>query len=126
MLFKRPGDRRDDRSERSSKGRTAGDDKARKGAGSRYAKSSFSGDKQQGDRPPRSLSEQGGDKKSFAGKRKPYSGRPEGDDRPKRDYNREPSGEKRGYGSGKSAPYGSRPAGDDRPKKSFGKESSGG
>ncbi|HWD88978.1 MAG TPA: pseudouridine synthase [Mucilaginibacter sp.] len=126
MVFKRPGNRRDDRSARSPKGDFKGDDKGGRPAGSRNTRSSFSGDKQQGDKPYRSLSETGGDKKPFGGKRKPYSGRPESDDRPKRNFDRESTGEKRSYGPRKSAPYGTRSASDDRPKKSFNKESSGG
>jgi 23S rRNA pseudouridine2605 synthase len=128
MVFKRPGNSRDDRSARSPKSNFKGDDKKGKPAGSRYAKSSFSADKQQGDKPRRSYRspEQGSDdKKPFAERRKPYTGRPEGDARPKRDPgnyrgDRDPSGEKRSYSPRKSAPYGSRPAGDDRPKRSYG------
>lgn len=103
MVFKRPGNSRDDRSSRTPKRNAGGDDKAKRPANSRYSKSSFSENKQQGDRPKRnyrSAENNGEEKKPFSPRRKPYSGRPENDDRPKRGSgsyrgDRESSGERK-------------------------------
>ncbi|MGN6640871.1 MAG: pseudouridine synthase [Mucilaginibacter sp.] len=87
MVFKRPGNSRDDRSNRTPKRNTGGDDKAKRSANSRSSKTSFSENKQQGDRPKRNYrtaENNSEEKKSFSPRRKPYSGRPEGDERPKR------------------------------------------
>ncbi|MBS1524457.1 MAG: pseudouridine synthase [Bacteroidetes bacterium] len=102
-----------------------GDRPARKPAASRYPKPASFG---QGDKPKRNFrgdDSDVNDKKPFSPRRKPYSGRPEADDRPKRNYGGESSGERRSYGSGKTESYGRRSAGDDRPKRNYGGESSG-
>ena len=98
MVFKRPGNSRDDRSNRAPKRNSGGDDKAKRSANPRYGKSSFSENKQQGDKPKRSYraaENNSEEKKSFSPRSKPYSGRPEGDDRPKKKFDREFSGEKK-------------------------------
>src|SRR6185312_13934573 len=86
MAFKRPGNSRDDRSSGAPKRPAKGAGQTGRSSNSRYETSSSD---KPGDRPKRNYSSREGDdeKKSFAPRRKPYSGRPEGgDDRPKRDY----------------------------------------
>ncbi|HVS93721.1 MAG TPA: pseudouridine synthase [Mucilaginibacter sp.] len=155
MVFKKPGNSRDDRSSGAPKRNSRGDGQAKRTGNSRYAKSSFSGDKPQGDKPRRNYRDspdnnrdRGDEKKSFSTGRKPYSGRPESDDRPKRSGgyrdrgdngpgDRKFSGERKSYGAKKSygdrpgpgekrsytkrpAPYSGRPTSDERPKRDFG------
>jgi 23S rRNA pseudouridine2605 synthase len=128
MVFKRPANSRDDRSARAPKRNSDGDNKAKKPGNSGYGKSSFSGSSPQGDKPKRSYrSDEGGrdEKKPFTPRPRPYTGRPESDDRPKRSYGGESSGERKNYSSDKRAPYSGRPNADDKPKRSFDREGSG-
>ncbi len=120
MALKRPGNSRDDRSSGAPKRPARGAGQTGKSANSRYEKSkSF---EKQGDRPKRTYSDrEGGDeKKSFSPRRKPYTGRPEGDDRPAKSFDRGFSGERKPYGTRSTSGYG-----EDRPKRSFDKESTG-
>ncbi len=120
MVFKRPGNSRDDRSSGAQKRNSKGASQARNSASPRFGKSNSSDSKQEGEKPKRSYSDRDGsssDKKSFAPKRKPYTGRPDSDDRPKRSVDREGSGERKSYGPRKDAPYSGRPTNDDRPKR---------
>ena len=120
MVFKRPGNSRDDRSSGAPKRNSKGTSQARNSASPRFGKSNSFDSKQEGDKPKRSYSDRDGsssDKKSFAPKRKPYTGRPDSDDRPKRSFDREGSDERKSFGPRKDAPYSGRPTGDDRPKR---------
>ncbi|MDB5152189.1 MAG: pseudouridine synthase, partial [Mucilaginibacter sp.] len=54
----------------------------------------------------------------------PYRGKSTTDERPKRSFGGESSGEKKSY-SPRSTPYSGRPTSDERPKRSFGSESAG-
>ena len=152
MVFKRPANSRDDRSARAPKRTPKGDEKAKKTTTPRYDKSASSGTEQSGSKLKRNHygdEAAGGRRRSSAPPGKSYSGRAGSDDRPKRSYDGESSGEKREYkprkSSGhsddsskssfsggekksfkpRSAPYSGRPTYDDKPKRSFGDESSG-
>jgi len=126
MVFKRPTNSRDDRNGRSGKP-SKGDDNKR--STSSRANSSKSTDKPSNDNSKkryssgpaaeRSSFSTGAEKKSF-GPRKPYSGRPTGDDeKPKRTYGGDSSGDKKSF-TPRNKPYSGRPTGseDDRPKRS--------
>jgi len=120
MVFKRPGNSRDDRSSGAPKRNSKGTSQARNSAAPRFGKSNSFDSKQEGDKPKRSYGDRegsSGDKKSFAPKRKPYTGRPDTDDRPKRNFDREGSGDRKSFGPRKDAPYSGRPTGDERPKR---------
>lgn len=125
MVFKRPGNNRDDRPKRPAGASKSGDNRrssSNRGKDSKDADKSYNktSGKRYGSGPATersSFSSGAADKKDFA-PRKPYSGRPaDGDDKPKRSY-----GEQAGARGGKSKPYSGRPSFDsDRPaKKSFG------
>ena len=153
MVFKRPTNSRDDRNGKSSTRNTKGDDNSKRPSSSNRGSSSKSTDRSNnndskkryssGPAAERSSFSSSGEKKSY-GPRKPYSGRPTGDDeRPKRSFGGD-KGEGKSFEprkkpySGRSAdagndspgrgntgdrkPYGSRSTGssDDRPKRSFG------
>jgi len=124
MVSKRPGNNRDDRPKRPAGAPKSGDNKRSSSPREKDPKNAdrsnsktFGKKYSSGPAAERSSFSSGGaDKKSF-GPRKPYSGRPTGDDdKPKRGY-----GEQAGDKRGKSRPYSGRPAtGDDRPvKRSF-------
>ncbi len=86
MVFKRPGNSRDDRSNRSPKRTSGGDEQSQRPSASRYNKPSNSKPDQPGGRPKRaSYGISSGDApKSFsAAKRKPYSGRPDSAESPR-------------------------------------------
>lgn len=145
MVFKRPGNSRDDRSNGSPGRRRTGDDKPSKTGSSRPNKSSNSRFDKTGARPGKNIhgEETRDSQKSFSSPRKkPYSGRPESGDapvrrssggssfsrgssegRPKRTFG-EQSGEKKGYSSRGKTPYSGKPTPEGRPKRSFGGESS--
>ncbi|AMR31489.1 hypothetical protein A0256_08645 [Mucilaginibacter sp. PAMC 26640] len=155
MVFKRPQGSRDDRPNRSSGGSKSGEGASKRSSsasagkpyGSRGAESKnhYSTDKRSstnekpysdraasdGEKPRRGTSGgssfAGGDKKAFAPKGRPYSGRPtDGDsDRPKRSFGGESSfGDKKSF-TPKDRPYSGRPTGDseDRPKRGLGPSS---
>lgn len=145
MVFKRPGNSRDDRSNGSPGRRRTGDDKPSKTGTSRPNKSSNSRLDKTGARPGKNIhgEETRDPQKSFSSPRKkPYSGRPESGDAPVRrssggnSFSRgssegrpkgtfgEQSGERKSYSSRGKAPYSGRPTSEDRPKRSFGGESS--
>jgi 23S rRNA pseudouridine2605 synthase len=147
MVFKRPGNSRDDRSNGSPGRRRTGNDKPSKTGSSRPSKSSNSRFDKTDAKPGRNNhgNETGDSKKSFSSSRKkPYSGRPESGDqpvrrssggssfsggssegRPKRSFGDEQTGEKRSYSSRGKTPYSGRPTSEDRPKRSFGDEQTG-
>jgi len=150
MVFKKPGTGRNDQSGRSSNRAPKAGDRPKRPSSSRgnstrgndkpdsekpFAKFSkersgekrpSSGDGRKsyqsrsegGDKPASSFS--GGDRKSFSGPKRPYSGRPaDNDDRPKRSYGGESSGDKKAFVP-KGRPYTGRPSDNDpRPRKSF-------
>jgi len=143
MVFKRPGNSRDDRSKGSPGRRRTGDDKPSKTGSSRPSKSSNSGFDKAGARPGRNNHGEGtrDPQKSFSSeRRKPYSGRPESGDapvrrssggssfsrgssdgRPKRNFgDNEQTGERKSFSSRGKTPYSGRPTSEDRPKRSFG------
>jgi len=149
MVFKRPGNSRDDKSNRSPNRATKGDDQSKKAGFSRYSKPSSSGFDKPGDKPKRksySSETGGGEKNSPSMRRKSNSGKPDSgdsrpagrsfggdapyrgksttDERPKRSFGNESSGEKKSF-KPRSTPYSGRPTSDERPKRSFGNESSG-
>jgi 23S rRNA pseudouridine2605 synthase len=138
MVFKRPGNSRDDKSNRSPSRATKGDDQSQKAGTSRYSKPSNSSS----DKLKRNhySSEAGSEQKSGPSirRKKPYSGRPDSgekterhsstgntssrskstsDARPKRSFGGESSGEKKSF-TPRSAPYSGRPTSNERPKRS--------
>ena len=146
MVFKRPGNSRDDRSNGSPARRRTGDDKPSKTGSSRPGKSSNSRFDKTDAKPGRNNhgSETRDSQKSFSSSRKkPYSGRPESGDgpvhrspgsafsrgssegRPKRSFGDEQTGEKRSYSSRGKTPYSGKPTPEGRPKRSFGEEQTG-
>jgi 23S rRNA pseudouridine2605 synthase len=140
MVFKRPGNSRDDRSNRTPNRNSKGDEQPKKTTTSRYSKPSSSGSKP-GDKLKRnhySSEEKGGQKSASSVRRKPYSGRPDSDDkpqrrtrtgstsyrskentdeRPARGFKSVTSGEKKSY-TPRSTPYSGRPTSGERPKRS--------
>ena len=144
MVFKRPGNSRDDRSAGSPNRRKTGDSRPQKSGSSRLSTSSNSGFDRTGDKPARNNhgKETRDPQKSFSSSRKkPYSGRPESGDapvrrssgsssfshgssegRPKRTSDSyrggEQSGEKKSYSSRGKVPYSGKPTFGDRPKRS--------
>jgi len=148
MVFKKPGNSRDDRPKQSSGRRSGGADSSKKTFSASRGKSAGP-DKSDSKRPSKSYGEKSGEKKSFSpgeGKsygskssgdykssftggekksfspRKPYSGRPaDSDDRPKRSFGSDAPGEKKSFSSSRSKPYSGRVSGGDsseRPKRS--------
>jgi 23S rRNA pseudouridine2605 synthase len=106
MVFKRPGNSRDDRSGGSANRRKSGDEKPSKTGASRYKKPSGSGFESSGKRPgfkSYGNDANGSGEKSPLSRRKPYSGKPESDD----------IAANRRSGSSRSWPA-------DKPKRSFG------
>jgi len=146
MVFKRPANSRDDRSAKAPKRSFKGDDKAKKTTNSRTDRSAPENTGSKLKRNHYGDEAAGGRKKSFP-PGKSYSGRAGSDDRPKRSYGSEPSGERKSYsersnpdnrskrtfdGDGdkksfkpRSTPYSGRPSSDDRPKRSYGGDSGG-
>ena len=122
MVFKKPGNSRDDRSGRSSNRNSKSDDRSKKPFTPSNGRSSNSNFNKPGDRPKKSLgAEPAGDRRSFSPpKGKPYTGRPSADDRPKRSFGSENTGDKKPYPPKSRAPYTGRPTTDDRPKRNFG------
>ncbi|MDO3625606.1 pseudouridine synthase [Mucilaginibacter sp. BT774] len=147
MVFKRPGNSRDDRSNGSPGRRKTSDNKPSKTGSSRPSKSSNSRFDKTGARPGKNDhgNETRDPQKSFSSpRRKPYSGRPESGDaparrssgsgsfsrgssegKPKRAFGDDQTGEKKSYSSRGKAPYSGRPSSEDRPKRSFGGEQTG-
>ena len=153
MVFKRPAGSRDDRPNRSS-GRSKNSDENSKNTsssstgkpfgasrpdgkknfstdrrGSAYSKPSASKpDTENNGRPKKSYGQSssfsGGDKKSFAPKGKPYSGRPTDADRPKRSYGDAPSGERKSFAP-RDRPYSGRPQSSDNEGSTYRKPSLG-
>ena len=134
MVFKRPTNSRDDKNGKSSSRSTKGDDSSKRpsssnrGSFSKSTDKSSNGDSKKryssGPAAERSAFSSSGEKKSY-GPRKPYSGRPTGDDdRPKRSFGGEKSEGK--TFEPRKKPYSGRStdSGDDRPRKSFGGERS--
>ena len=148
MVFKRPGNSRDDKSNQSPNRRKAGDERAPKTGASRYSKSSTSGFGKAGDKPERNnYGERTGDaQKSFSStRRKAHPGRTETGDgsshrftgentasrnrsgeRPQRSTDSKRSDGERTYSPKVKAPYSGRPAANDRPKRSFSGEAANG
>jgi len=121
MVFKRPGNNRDDQSGRSSNRPSRGDDKTKKSFSSSRGKSTGSSDQTGDGTKKRYSSERPGEKKSFSSPgSKPYADRSGNDDRHKSSFS---GGEKKGFAS--KRPYTGRPADSDGPKRSFGGESPG-
>ncbi len=75
-----------------------------------------------GDRPASNFSGGSGEKRSFSPRNKPYTGRAaDNDERPKRSFGGEQSGERNSFSSTRKKPYSGRTAdAEDRPKRSFG------
>lgn len=144
MVFKRPGNSRDDRSAGSPNRRKTGDSRPQKPGSSRLSKSSNSGFDRTGDKPVRNNhgNETRDPQKSFSSqRRKPYSGRPESGDapvrrssgggsfsrgssegKPKRSPNTyrggdEQAGERKSYSSRGKVPYSGKPTFEGRPKR---------
>jgi 23S rRNA pseudouridine2605 synthase len=139
MVFKRPGNSRDDKSTRSPNKNLKSDDQPKKTGTSRYGKPTSTSKLK---RNHYSDDAGGGQKSAPPARRKPYSGRPDADDRPARPSStgRTPYRDKAGAGerakrspgsyrggdaaaekksyAPKRVPYSDRPASDDRPKRS--------
>jgi 23S rRNA pseudouridine2605 synthase len=144
MVFKRPAGSRDDKPGKSSSRSSKSDDRPKKSASTPKGKATPNGEKKILSRPektfqsnrfsddkPKSSFRDGassGAKRSGA-KPRPYSGRPTGDseDRPKRNFGGDSTGERKSFSGGPRKPYSGRPTtGDsDRPKRSFGGDSQG-
>ena len=143
MVFKRPGNSRDDRSAGSPNRRKTGDSRPQKSGSSRLSASNSSFDRT-GDTPGRNNhgSQTRDPQKSFSpSRKKPYSGRPESVDGPVRrtsgggSFSRgssegrtkrtfgEQSGEKKSHSSRGKVPYSGKPTAEGRPKRSSGGES---
>ena len=144
MVFKRPAGSRDDKPGKSSSRSSRSDDRPKKSASTPKGKATPNGEKKILSRPEKTFQsnrfsddkpkssfrggESSGDKRSGA-KPRPYSGRPasDSDDRPKRNFGGDSTGEKKSFSGGPRKPYSGRPTtGDnDRPKRSFGGEAQG-
>jgi len=120
MVFKRPGNSRDDQSGRSSNRPSKGGDNSRKTASPSRGKSSSNSDRTSGGPAKKYGSERSGEKKSFSPDSKPYTKRSGDDDKSRSSFS---GGEKKSFGP--KRPYSGRPADSDGPKRSFGGESSG-
>jgi 23S rRNA pseudouridine2605 synthase len=144
MVFKRPAGSRDDKPGKSSSRSSRSDDRPKKSASTPKGKATPNGEKKILSRPEKTFQsnrfsddkpksnfrggESSGAKRSGA-KPRPYSGRPTGDseDRPKRSFGGDSTGERKSFSGGPRKPYSGRPTtGDsDRPKRSFGGDSQG-
>lgn len=144
MVFKRPAGSRDDKPGKSSSRSSRSDDRPKKSASTPKGKATPNGEKKIFSRPEKTFQsnrfsddkpksnfrggESSGAKRSGA-KPRPYSGRPaaDGEDRPKRSFGGDSTGERKSFSGGPRKPYSGRPTtGDnDRPKRSFGGESQG-
>lgn len=144
MVFKRPAGSRDDKPGKSSSRSSRFDDRPKKSASTPKGKATPNGEKKILSRPEKTFQsnrfsddkpkssfrggESSGDKRSGA-KPRPYSGRPasDSDDRPKRNFGGDSTGERKSFSGGPRKPYSGRPTtGDnDRPKRSFGGEAQG-
>ncbi|QEM13886.1 pseudouridine synthase [Mucilaginibacter rubeus] len=144
MVFKRPAGSRDDKPRKSSSRSSKSDDRPKKSASTPKGKATPNGEKKIFSRPektfqsnrfsddrPKSNFRDGsssGDKRS-GGKSRPYSGRPAGDgeDRPKRNFGGDSTGERKSFSGGPRKPYSGRPTTGDseRPKRSFGGDAQG-
>ncbi|WPU99260.1 pseudouridine synthase [Mucilaginibacter sp. cycad4] len=144
MVFKRPAGSRDDKPGKSSSRSSKSDDRPKKSASTPKGKATPNGEKKILSRPEKTFQsnrfsedkpksnfrggESSGDKRSGA-KPRPYSGRPasDGDDRPKRNFGGDNTGERKSFSGGPRKPYSGRPTTGDneRPKRSFGGESQG-
>jgi 23S rRNA pseudouridine2605 synthase len=111
MVFKKPGNSRDDKSNRPAGRRTGSEQSSRNNSSSRPRKSD-SGFQKSGDNADRKKFGGNADKKSFSGSRKPAGGSfGSNEERPKRSY---------GASAGDKKPYGNRgkaEGGNDRPFK---------
>ena len=144
MVFKRPAGSRDDKPGKSSSRSSRSDDRPKKSASTPKGKATPNGEKKILSRPEKTFQsnrfsddkpkssfrggESSGAKRSGA-KPRPYSGRPasDSDDRPKRNFGGDSTGERKPFSGGPRKPYSGRPTtGDnDRPKRSFGGEAQG-
>lgn len=139
MVFKRPRNSRDDKSNGSPSKTSRGDDRAKKAGASRSGKPTSTSKLKRNHYSSDTSSEQ---KSSPAVRRhKPHgpdsderpkrrsasdnsSFRSNSDERPKRNFKSDAPGEKKSY-TPRNTPYSGRPTSDDRPKRSFGGESTG-
>ena len=174
MVFKRPGGSRDDKTNQSSGRRSGGADSSKRSSSASRGRSSGSSERPDSKRAPKSFSNDkpsekrsysssgskpyagksdgehkssfnGGEKKTFVPRNKPYTGRPaDSDDRAKKSFGGE-GGEKRPYSASRSKPYSGRvssaddkpfsarpksysgraASNEDRPKRSFGGDEGG-
>ena len=121
MVFKRPGNSRNDQSGRSSNRASKAGDGPKRSSSSR-GKSASGPDQTENSKPFAKYStERSGEKRSFSSSAgKPYKSRQSGDDKPASSFS---SSEKRSY-SPRNKPYTGRPSdNDDKPKRSFGSDS---
>jgi 23S rRNA pseudouridine2605 synthase len=124
MVFKRPGNSRNDKSGRSSNRASKTDDRPKRSTSSRGTSSS--GSDQTDNKPGKKYSsERSGEKKSFSSSAgRSYQGKQGGDDKPASSFSSS-QGEKKSF-SGRKKPYSGRTADiEDKPKRNFGGESSG-
>jgi 23S rRNA pseudouridine2605 synthase len=152
MVFKRPAGSRDDRPNKPSGRSKSGDENSRRpsssstgkpfGAGRTDGKKNFSVDKrgsayskpnsgkpdnEGSERPKKSYgagSSSFGEKKAFAPKGRPYSGRPTDTDRPKRSFGDSPAGERKTF-TPRDKPYSGRAQSSDGEGKTYRKPSLG-
>ncbi|SDT64201.1 23S rRNA pseudouridine2605 synthase [Mucilaginibacter mallensis] len=121
MVFKRPGNSRDDKSNQSSGRRSGGTEGSKKSFSASRGRSTGSPDRADSKRAPKSFSnEKQGEKRSYSssGSSKPYAGKGDGENR-----SSFTGGEKKTFVP-RNKPYTGRPAdSDDRAKKSFGSDS---
>lgn len=143
MVFKRPGNSRDDKSNRSPKKYSKGDDSKRPSSGPRGKFSAKSGPSDNYNPSKKFDKDKTGDRKPFSARGdkpfsprgdkpfsprgdRPFSSRSESTDRPKRNSEGNDFGDKKPYSSTRPKPYSGRPTdGGDRPKRSYGSDSRG-
>ena len=144
MVFKRPGNSRDDKSNGSPNRTSKGDDRSKKTGSSRSGKpvstsklkkNHYSGDagsqqksspsvRRSKPRAPRPDGDERPARRASTSSPSSFRSNSNSDERPKRSFGGESSGEKKNFVPRKT-PYSGRPTSDDRPKRSFGGESSG-
>jgi len=123
MVFKRPGNSRNDQSGRSSNRASKADGGSKRSSSSRGKSSSGTGQTDYNKPAKKNSNERSGERKSFSSSgSKPYQSRERDGDKPASSFS---GGEKRSF-SPRNKPYTGRPAdNDDKPGRRYGGESSG-
>jgi 23S rRNA pseudouridine2605 synthase len=126
MVFKKPGNSRDDKSTRSPKGRSKGDDANKRSSAAPRGKFSAKSENSNNANPKKRFdNDNAGERKSYsASAGKSFGNRSaDADDKPKKRFGAD-SGDKKPFSAAGRKPYSGRPTGDsDRPKRAFGADS---